>query len=60
MGRGGPAAANLAYKSDSLIRLAISTAALERGVEDEGKSELLKTRPGKIFRDKPNHFSLYK
>ena len=41
--------------------MGISIAALERGgVEDEGKSEFLKTRTGKIFRDKPVRFSFYK
>lgn len=60
VGRGGAAAENLAYRSESLKSLGISTAALERGVEGEGKSELLKTTTGKIFRDKPIHFSLYK
>lgn len=50
---GGAAAENLAYKSDHLIPLGISTVALETGEGDEGKSEFQKATTGKVFRDKP-------
>lgn len=55
----GAAVGNLACKSDRLVRLGVSTFALEMGVEDEGKGELQKVRAGKVFGDKPIHSSLF-
>lgn len=55
----GAAAENLAYKSGGLIRLGITTAALETGGEDKGRSEFQMARAGKVFRDKPIHSSLF-